>query len=445
MPTSDPIRHVILLLMENRSFDHMLGGLSRVIPEIEGVNSDPPRVNRDAAGKAYPQAPSTTRQTKFDPKHEHPDVVTQLQNGNSGFILDFVQNYPASTEQDRQEIMDYYPADFLPAMHALARDFTVCDHWFASVPGPTWPNRFFALSGTSRGRIKMPGGIKDPDLGRYFQQTQETIFDRVSQGGKKWKVYYYDFPGSWLLLRQLLPENLLHYRHIDDFFEDVRDEKSFPEFVFLEPKYFGADENDDHPPHNIMKGEKLIADVYNAIRSNPDLWNSSLLAVVFDEHGGFYDHVTPPPAVAPDEHHEEYTFDQLGVRVPALLISPWASRRVDKTQFDHTSLLKYVIDKWNLGSLGARTAGAASVGTAIRETAPRTDTIPFIRVPYSALMPPQPDWEKANTSNHHEALQAFAEHLANQAVGPMPTADAVADRMTALADNVRKGLVKFHQ
>src|SRR5262249_48321692 len=158
----------------------------------------------------------------------------------------------------------------------------------------------------------------------------------------------------------------------DDFFENARNEHDFPDFVFIEPKYFGADENDDHPPHNIMKGEKLIADIYNALRSNPDLWNSTLFVVYFDEHGGFYDHVVPPAAVAPDDHQCEYTFDQLGVRVPALLISPWVSRGVEHTQFDHTSLLKYLTDKWNLGPLGRRTAAASSIAAPIREAQPRT-------------------------------------------------------------------------
>ena len=262
-------------------------------------------MNHDAQGKPYPQAPTVTKQLPFDPKHEHADVMVQLQNQNGGFITDFVNNYPASSDHDRQEIMDYYPVDFLPGLHSLARDFTVCDRWYSSLPGPTWPNRFFALSGTSNGRILMPAeGFNAPDLGKYFQQTQDTIFDRLNEAGRRWRVYYCDFPSSWLLLRQLLPQNVVNYRPIDLFFDDARDEKSFPEFVFIEPKYFGADENDDHPPHNIMKGEKFIADVYNAIRSNPDLWNSTLLVVSFDEHGGFYDHVTPPGAVAPDDHQE---------------------------------------------------------------------------------------------------------------------------------------------
>ena len=439
MPANDPIRHVILLIMENRSFDHMMGGLTAVIPGLDGVDPARPHVNYDAAGQPYFQAPTEVRQITSDPKHEHADVVVQLQNQNGGFIRDFVQAYPASTAEDRQQIMDYFPAGFLPGLHSLAQDFTVCDRWYSSVPGPTWPNRFFALSGTSLGRILMPVGITDP--GAYFQQTQETLFDRLNQAGKAWRNYYYDFPSSWLLLRNLLPDKLVNYRPMDEFFDDVRDEGSFPDFVFLEPKYFGGDENDDHPPHNVMKGEKVIADVYNALRSTPELWNSSLLVVFFDEHGGFYDHVTPPGAVAPDDHQTEYTFDQLGVRVPALLVSPWVSRTVEHTQFDHTSLLKYLIDKWGLGPLGRRAAAAASIATAIREPQARTDTIPFIRVSYTMLMPPHPEWETRDDSLHHDSLGVFAEHLENQIgdVGP-PIVDA-AQRMTRLADKVRDGLL----
>jgi phospholipase C len=441
MPQSDPIRHVIQLVMENRSFDHMLGGLASSIPGLDGVDPQHPHLNLDPAGQAYYQAPTELRQFAFDPKHEHADVVVQLQNQNSGFVLDFAQAYQASTPADRQEIMNYFRADFLPALHPLAHDFTVCDRWYCSVPGPTWPNRFFALSGTSLGRILMPTGITD--LGAYFQQTQTTLFDRLNQAGKSWKNYFYDFPASWLLLRNLLPDKLPHYRVIDEFFSDVRDEKSFPQFAFLEPKYFGADENDDHPPHNIMKGEKVIADVYNAIRSNPDLWNSSLLVITFDEHGGFYDHVTPPGAVAPDDHQMEYTFDQLGLRVPALLISPWVSRTVDHTQFDHTSVLKYLIDKWGLGPMGRRAAAATSIAVALRESQPRTDTIPFIRVPYTVLMPAHPEWETLDNSEHQDGLRLFAQHLGAQmgALPVPPNPAAVSQRISQVVSNVRAGLL----
>jgi phospholipase C len=426
-------------MMENRSFDHILGGLASVIPGLDGVDPLHPHVNYDAAGTPYFQSPSEIRQTTSDPKHEHANVVVQLANHNGGFVQDFISAYPTSTTQDRQQIMDYFPADFLPGLHSLAHDFTVCDRWYASVPGPTWPNRFFALSGTSLGRILMPTGVTD--LGAYFQQTQVTLFERLTQAGKRWKNYFYDFPASWLLLRNLLPQNVVHCRPIDEFFSDARDEKNFPEFAFLEPKYFGADENDDHPPHNIMKGEKFIADVYNALRSNPDLWNSSLLVICFDEHGGFYDHIEPPGAVAPDDHQSEYTFDQLGVRVPALLVSPWVSRVADHTQYDHTSVLKYLIDKWKLGSLGRRAANATSIAGAISQTQPRTDTIPFIRVSYTQLMPPHPEWEVAAASAHQDGLQLFAQHLETQMGVVNAQAGDVAQRLTHFANDVRNGLL----
>src|SRR5262249_33930639 len=115
MPASDPIRHVILLIMENRSFDHMMGGLATVLPGLDGVDPQSPRVNYDPAGKRFYQAPTEERQTANDPKHDHEDVVMQLQNQNGGFVKDFVQAYPAATGQDRQQVMDYFPAGFLPA------------------------------------------------------------------------------------------------------------------------------------------------------------------------------------------------------------------------------------------------------------------------------------------------------------------------------------------
>ena len=151
----------------------------------------------------------------------------------------------------------------------------------------------------------MPTGMLNPDLeNAAFDQNQDTIFDRLNAAEKSWKVYYYDIPCSLILTHQRRSENLSRYCKIEEFFDrDAQGaEADFPEFVFIEPKYFGIDQNDDHPPHNVIKSEKLIADVYNALRSNPDLWPHTLLVVLFDEHGGFYDHVEPPLTVAPDDH-----------------------------------------------------------------------------------------------------------------------------------------------
>ena len=413
-PTPDPIKHVVLLLLENRSFDEMLGCFREKYPDLEGIDPLNPRSNTDDTGRAFEQQVTREVQMDLDPGHHFEDVQVQLQNNNGGFVKNFVERHSNSSAEQRQLVMSFYPLMFLDALHRMARDFTICDHWFCSVPGPTWPNRFFAFSGTSSGTVRMPKGVNDPDLEGFFAQNQTTIFDRLNEAQRSWKVYFYDFPSSLILNHQRRPENLARYFGIDHFFKEVANEAEFPEFCLIEPKFAGRDQNDDHPPHNVMKAEKLIADVYNAIRSRAELWNSSLLVILFDEHGGFYDHVPPPAAVAPDEERDNkvpFDFDRLGVRVPAVLVSPWVDKRVENTVFDHTSLLKYLIEKWNLGPLGNRTAAANSIGVAILRDTPREDTLPFIRVSQTHLTPPRPELEFEDVSEHHAALQAFGEHL----------------------------------
>src|SRR5467141_4049386 len=412
---ADPIRHVVLLMLENHSFDQMLGSLQSEYPELDGVDIESPsaRFNVDQSGNKIFQAPTIEQQLERDPKHETENVLAQIANGNAGFVNDYQVNVAGTTATNRQEVMGYYPPDYLHALYQLGKNFTVCDRWFSSLPGPTWPNRFFALSGTSSGEVLMPEGLRHPRLGEFTAQDQVTLFDRLNEVGKSWKVYFYDFPISLLLNHQRRVENLACYSPIKNFFTAVQNEKHFPSFVFIEPKYMAADENDDHPPHNVFKAEKLIADVYNAIRSNDELWESTLLVVSYDEHGGFYDHVEPPAAVPPDSLRGDsnFGFDRLGVRVTAILISPWVAARVEKTLFDHTSLLKYLIDKWQLAPLGARTAAANSIGIAIR-TQKRDELLPFIRIPYTQLMPGKPELEKEDISTHHDAIHAFALFLA---------------------------------
>lgn len=361
----DPIKRVVLLMMENHSFDQMLGSLASVHEGLDGIpQTGETHFNKDPKGNIYHQIRTSELQMALDPDHDNAPVLRQLKDGNSGFVADFVRKYPKSTRSQRQQIMSYYEFPSLPALHTLGDNFVVCDRWFSSLPGPTWPNRFFALSGTSRGHVSMPEGIFHPDLAGFFEQHQDTLFDRLNEAGRAWKVYFYDMASSCILVHQRSPQNLDRYEVVDFFFEDAA-RGTLPEFVFIEPKYYGQDQNDDHPPHNVMKAEKLIADVYNALRTSPH-WEETLLVVAYDEHGGFYDHVPPPAAVAPDEFTKEFAFNRLGVRVPAILISPWLARGVDHTVFDHTSLLKYLTEKWGLGPLGNRTAHANSIRLALR-------------------------------------------------------------------------------
>jgi phospholipase C len=201
------------------------------------------------------------------------------------------------------------------------------------------------------------------------------------------------------------------------FFQDVAgDVKAFPKFSFIEPAYYQPGASDDHPPHDVFEGERLIADVYNAIRRNDALWKTSLLVVLYDEHGGFYDHVVPPAAVPPDHHVEEYTFDRLGVRVPAILVSPFVKPSVIHTVFDHTSLLKYLSDKWGLGPLGERAANAKSFSDAILAAPEDPDRLPVISAPV-AQAPAQPKFGQIETRRqpslnaHQSALVGMTQLL----------------------------------
>ena len=368
------VDHVVVLALENRSFDHVLGCLQQVYPALDGVNPVPPRRSNSYQGTSFSQTPDAARFVCKDPKHELRNVLQQLANANSGFVEDFAVEYGQSTTDERAEVMKYHDLGSLPALHTLAKNFMVCDHWFASVPGPTWTNRLFLMSGTSLGRVRMPEGIMSLNLHWY---DQSTVFDRLNERKIPWKVYFGDVPLSLLLVHQWLPENARRHCAMTEFFKDAAGpEPSFPSFAFIEPAYLPPNAADAHPPHDILAADALVGSVYKALRSNDHLWRKTLLIVLFDEHGGFYDHVPPPNAVPPDHHHDEYAFDRLGVRVPALLISPWVERGVFTDTLDHTSVLKFVQTKWQLGDLGYRTHMANSFEAAfsdgLREHTPAT-------------------------------------------------------------------------
>jgi phospholipase C len=421
--TPDPIQHVVVLMLENHSFDQMLGALWGEIPGLDGVDPAHPGVNLDAEEQSYPQQPTTAPSVFPDPIHETANVLSQLANGNGGFVLDYERSYKGTTAEQRQQIMSYFALGALPALHELARHFTVCDRWFSSLPGPTWPNRFFALSGTSLGRVKMPESAGDslehPEL--YLGYDQDTIFDRLNDAGVTWRVYHGDIPQSLVLSHQRRSENAWRYSFMADFETDLeREGTSFPSFCFIEPSYYAPGQNDDHPPHTTMQAQRLLPRVYNALRSLPELWQSTLFVLLYDEHGGFYDHVVPPAAVPPDANFDAATgfhFDRLGVRVPALLISPWVDATVIHDEFDHTSLLKYLSEKWNLAGLTARVASARNFAPAIRTTGtPRDDTPEAVQVPIQVQAAAAPAGASTVATPEplnplQEALIGFARHL----------------------------------
>ena len=406
--TTDPFRHIIVLMLENRSFDHALGALQAVIP-VEGVPpAGPPRTNLDINGVPVAQLPDAIDVVRPDPKHECKDVLEQLREDNGRFVKNFQNAHPDAAPEP---VMTYHKLDSLPALHKLAREFAVFDKWFSSVPGPTWTNRLFAMSGTSRGRVLMPQSVFHPHLHKY---DQPSVFRRLEEAKRTHRIYRGDFPLALLLEDR---RNLEAARNISTFADFLADadgsESAFPEFAFIEPRYL-VNANDDHPPHPMGAGERLVSEVYEKLRANTELWESALLVVTFDEHGGFYDHCSPDDTVPPDNRHDEYTFDRLGVRVPTIFVSPWLKQQVIGAHCDHTSLLRSLRDRWGLGDMGERVAQAVDAIKQLKlESAPRVDTP-------SALAAPKPmaaaraisrEAEKSRLNDNQAAIVAFSAYL----------------------------------
>lgn len=416
----DPIKHVVVLMFENHSFDQMLGSLRGEIDGLDGVDPARPGFNVDSNGRRYEQQSTHSPFVSPDPIHETVNVLRQLDGDNGGFVRDYAHAYGITAPDKLQQIMNVFAPNILPALHELARHFTVCDRWFSSVPGPTWANRFFVLSGTSLGRVRMPAGAFDSFRhSAYFDNEQDTIFDRLNEAGVPWRIYHGDIPQSLVLNHQRTPHNASRYSFMENFEGDTRgDEADFPAYCFIEPSYYWPGQNDDHPPHSTMDAQRLLARVYSCLRGNKGLWESTLFVVLYDEHGGFYDHAIPPSAVSPDgriDAESGFRFDRLGARVPALLISPWVEKQVVSDVFDHTSLLRYLSDKWGLRKLTDRVEQAKSFASSIRTSgAPRDDTPPPVLIPMTTLsapsgMPTTAGGEPLNPQQ--EALIAFSLHL----------------------------------
>ena len=345
----DNLKHIVVLMMENRSFDHMLGGLSLVMengqkkyPNINGLTGN--ESNPDTQGAIVKVQPNAKFQGQLDPDPDHhfPGVDLQIFGGAppgpgripnmQGFVKDY---FTQTNDVNRSHIIMYYfTPDKLPVLSTLATQFALFNGWFSSIPGPTICNRAFAHYGTSFGQVGM-------DLFYILDTAILSIYERMIQAGHTSKIYYYDQQSSTMEIVNLLKNQPQIFGSYQQFIADCASNQ-LPEYSFIEPCYNdhqgpGGGEilaSDQHPDHNIQEGERFIANAYNAIRTNPALWSSTLLLIVYDEHGGIYDHV-PPPACTPDGYFakpadtgtgETFNFDRLGVRVPAIAVSPYISK-----------------------------------------------------------------------------------------------------------------------
>jgi phospholipase C len=366
-PGLDSLKHIVVLMMENRSFDHMLGSLAAVNPNIDGITAA--LSNPDTTGAQIQPQPLAQFQGQLDPDPDHhfPAVDLQIFGGDTSptrtaNMQGFIKSYFNQQEDvaHSQKIMYYFAQNQLPVLTTLALEFAVFNRWFASIPGPTICNRAFAHYGTSFGRVDMnPIDINEPF---------KAIYDRLIAAKHTAKLYYFDATSSTMEVANLLQHEPELFGTYDQFLSDCQS-GNLPEYSFVEPNYNDHDTdsgeavaNDQHPDHNIQAGELFIASVYNAIKQNSNLWQSTALLVVYDEHGGIYDHVVPP-ACPPDQFTASandtgtglpFAFDRLGVRVPAILISPWIPRgTIINRVFDHASI-PATITKFFLGTYSPR-------------------------------------------------------------------------------------------
>ncbi|MEQ9503891.1 MAG: alkaline phosphatase family protein [Deltaproteobacteria bacterium] len=350
-PLSESIDTVVLLMMENRSFDNYYGAMSMVEGRrgLDGLL--PSMKNPDLAGEAVAVHPADLN-CIADPRHSWTSSHRQFNEGkNDGFVTEHERRYGF---EERHRPMGYFDRRTLPAHYGIGGHYTICDRWFSSLMTSTWPNRFYTLGAQNN-------GIRGNDFEGDYSFIN--IYDRLGRAGIPWSVYYGNISFSSLFPRKYPQDN---FRELMRFFDDA-EAGTLPNFVMVEPIY---GRNDDHPPEHPLAGQVLIQAIYDALAKSPQ-WERSLFIVTYDEHGGFFDHVAPPKV--PDLFADD-GFDQLGFRVPAFVAGPFVKQgHVEHTVFDHTSVLAFVERLWGLNPLTPRDAAANDLSVLLDERRLRDD------------------------------------------------------------------------
>jgi phospholipase C len=399
------INHFFVLMMENRSLDHLLGFMKAPGYDIEGLDPAALPSNKDSRGKDVSVSPDArpTGDLKADPNHHFPDVTEQLYGtanpapGQKPDMSGFVRNYEVKSGSAAAgaNIMKCFKPEALPVLTTLAREYAVCDHWFSSIPGPTLPNRLYAHCGTSRGRL---------DMAPEYYQGFYTVYEELAKHEVPSCIFWSDWSGT-LTFSGLMAHQNLFYEDFENFSAICAGPAdSVPAYCFIEPRYNPADiptggvlpATDQHPDNDMRDGETLIRNVYNAIRQNDDLWHSSILLIVYDEHGGLYDHVKPVPLPSPDglsSVNPPFDFTVSGIRVPAVVVSPYIQRStISSKVFDHTSIiataLKLFTDTWPTDALFSRAQAANTFEGLLDLTmSPRDEWPVFAKPVYGAAIP----------------------------------------------------------
>ena len=400
------IKHLVVLMLENRSFDHMLGFLKSDEYAINGLAGG--EMNRDSTGEPIRVSKDAqdSGDLATDPSHDFEDVMEQMFGtrrlptpGERPDMSGFVINYEKFT-RDRvrsANIMKCFDAAGVAVLAKLAQEYAVCDRWFSSVPGPTLPNRLYVHAGTSRGRL---------DLSPDFLGGFHTVYEILARHNVSSTIFYHDWSAALSFEGLLLHHQAQFFAEYNRFGELVRNNR-LPQYSFIEPRYNSQSSpsflpaNDQHPDHGIASGEMLLRRVYEDLRSNDDVWKSSVMAVMYDEHGGIYDHEPPERCESPDGivcASPPFDFRLLGPRVPAVIISPYIQpRTIDSTLYDHTSVIAtamklFAPQLWPSDVLGRRAQMANTFDKLLDLSAsPRVDTPDFTNLqpaPEFATAPP---------------------------------------------------------
>lgn len=417
----EKVKHVVVVMFENRSFDTFIGWLypdgerpksvlpAGSSPHFDGVTAEMSNPSRSGEPVFVTRSTTNVRVPDPGPEETFVNVNEQIFGSKDGTtpspspMQGFVRNYQTTSTHDASQIMQCHSAEQLPVLFALARAYGVSDAWFASVPSQTWPNRSFTHAGTSNGHVdnsKLVPGTDTRNWPNPLEWDVRTIFNVLEDAGTPWAVYH-DTTVLPPLTRSMFPklwdESLSpRFKHFSEFV-DACATGSLPRYSFLEPSFL-IEPTDQHPPHDVAAGDHFLYRIWKAISTSP-AWDDTLLVIAFDEHGGNFDHAQPPSnAVPPDAAStpgdDGFRFDRFGIRVPAVLVSPRIAagtvfRSPTDTPYDHTSILATLRDWLHIPAEqmlpSARIAKAPTLAQVLTLDVPRED-LPEIAEPSGHFM-----------------------------------------------------------
>ncbi|KAL8143935.1 hypothetical protein V2J09_016967 [Rumex salicifolius] len=427
--TETPIKNVVVLVMENRSFDHMIGWMKNSVnPEINGVTGDECNPLSTKNGSRSVCFTDDAVYVDPDPGHTFDEVAQQVFGPGSSIptMMGFVQQALSVLQDTSDVVMKGFKPERVPVYSSLVSEFAVFDRWFCSLPGPTQPNRLFVYSGTSHGATSHI--LNQLSVG----YPQKTIFDSLHDNGIDFNIYFGTIPSV------LFYRNLRQLKYIFNFkpyglrFKRDAITGRLPPLSVIEPRYFDLLDlpaNDDHPSHDVANGQRLVKEVYETLRASPQ-WNQTLFLITYDEHGGFYDHVQTPFVNVPNPDGrtgpapDHFNFDRLGVRVPTIMVSPWIKRGTG-TSNHHSSIPATIKKIFNLNSsfLTQRDAWAGTFEGVFGElSSPRTDC-PKVLPEVEPLRKTDPDENRTLSEFQSEIVQLAAvlkgDHFLNSFPGEM--------------------------